>query len=72
MIKIVRINKDRGYPDRMYQVMRVDHNQYVLKPLDSGEQFMLYIAHTYEDIETKKKGFELTRVRSEIIGRNKR
>lgn len=72
MVKVVKIIPSRGYGDGMFLVVRTDHNQYVLKPISGGEQFMLYTAHTYEDIETKRKGAELTRARSESIGRNKR
>jgi len=66
---VVKIHKDRGYGDGMFLVVREDHREYVLKPIGGGAQFNLYKAHTYQDLETKRVGFEMRKARAQKIGR---
>lgn len=54
----VRINKERGYGDDMWQVLGFTHNEYQLKNVRTNEVIELYIAHTYKDIHTVRRSVQ--------------
>ena len=74
MVKVVKIHKDRGYGDGMFEVLSSTDHEVKLQELMPGglvklPVISLYKVHIFEDIHTRRKGFELQRGRAEKIGR---
>jgi hypothetical protein len=71
MLKVVKINKDRGYGNGLWEVLSTSSrpDEYRLKSLDTGKQMSLYIVHCFEDMETRRKSFSLQKERANKIGR---
>ena len=71
MVKIVKIYRDRGYGDGMFEVIKEIGDEVLLQELYRSEiiSTRLYKLHTYEDMDTRRKGFALQRERAAKIGR---
>ena len=71
MLKIVKINADRGYGNGMWEVLSFFSrpDEYKLKSLDTGVQMNLYNIHCYEDMETRKKTVSMREERASKVGR---
>lgn len=71
MVRIVKVHKDRGYGDAMFEVIKEKDNEVVLQQLYRPEiiSVVLYKIHIYEDEQTRRKSLELQRERANKIGR---
>lgn len=67
----VRINKERGYGDDMWQVLGFNYAEYQLKNVRTNEVIELYIAHTYKDLETVRRSIKEFMDRANKIGAKK-
>lgn len=71
MLKIVKVNKDRGFFDGCYEVLSENTLEYQLKHIQTGKKITLYKCHCYHDRETIQTTCSLRRERAESIGRKK-
>lgn len=72
MMKIVKINKDRGYGDGFFKVIGEDSVHYRLVPLEGPklkEVIQLFKCHCFENGETMRLGHKLQREAAAKIGR---
>lgn len=64
----VKVNSSRGLPVGPWKVLGTDSQHYTLQHPTSKEKLHLYIVHMFEDLETKRLGFEARKAFSDTLG----
>lgn len=67
----VRIKKEQGRGDGMWQVLAFTDREYQLRSVDDNTRINLYIAHTYKDIHTVRRSIKEFMDRANKIGAKK-
>ena len=72
MLKLVKVNKDRMFPEGLWEVLSETRGEYQLQHLATGKKITISIVHTYRDYETAMALTKLRKERAAKIGCNKR
>lgn len=64
----VKVNPSRGYAAGLWKIISKDGVHYNLKHIVTGEKLHIYIAHTSQDMETKRAGFEARKAMADTLG----
>lgn len=64
----VKVASSRSLPIGPWKVLSRDNVHYTLQHPVSKEKVHLYIAHTHEDFETKRLGFEARKELADTLG----
>jgi hypothetical protein len=71
MIQIVKVNRDRGYGDGLWEVLQSKNSsEFNLQNLETKQKLTLFRVHRYTDGDTLRAQIRLQKERAAKIGRN--